>query len=808
MKDRRLAILAAAGSLSPIAHAQPCVDGWRPGFHVNDLPSSYTQSLAVYDDGSGPALYVGGRFSAAGDVATGNIVKWTGSNWVRVSQSMQVAPGIDPRYAGVRAMLAFDPDGPGPQNAQLIAAGEFAMIDGLVANRIAAWDGQEWHALGQGLPSSCAALTEFEGRLVATGGGSGSGFPPPYLLQWNGQDWQDVGGGIAGAWSSALAVHDDGHGPGLYVAGYLTHAGTLAVGSIARWDGTAWHDLATPLYPGAPDIRALASFHGDLYAGGSVGAINASSRGLCRWDGSAWFPVDPSLFDVTSLAVIEDRLYVGAEYSDPGFPSGLATWDGAVLARIPGAFSSLIKAIAPFDEGHGPRIFATVGSHVGDVITSGLARWDGAEWSRVGPLGGHGCDEYNGSNSSAASITALAGLQESGRTVVYAGGSFLSLGGDAINRIARWDGTQWSSLGTGLGTSPGDFVSAICAYSGDVYAAGHFTGQGSVLRWDGSRWTPARSSGTAYALAVYDDGSGPALYVALGWLQRWNGSEWSVVPGSPGDLITSLAVFQGQLVAGGYFTSAGGLPASGVAAWDGTSWRSLGSGVSPEIFCGCWQTCDPYPQVLALAAYDDDSGPSLIVAGMFRTAGGLPANGLARWDGASWSVFGSGLAIGPGASCARAYALGAYNGALFVSGDFDSVNGVSARGLARWRNGAWSSLGSGLEWYAGGRPAAYAFANGPVEGQSALMVAGTFVRAGNRASSGIGAWVECPAAPCYANCDRSDIVPILNVNDFICFLNRFAVGDSYANCDRSSNPPTLNTADFLCFLNQYAAGCP
>ncbi len=49
---------------------------------------------------------------------------------------------------------------------------------------------------------------------------------------------------------------------------------------------------------------------------------------------------------------------------------------------------------------------------------------------------------------------------------------------------------------------------------------------------------------------------------------------------------------------------------------------------------------------------------------------------------------------------------------------------------------------------------------------------------------------------------------VLDIHDFICFLNRFASGDSYANCDRSTAAPTLNILDFTCFMNAYTAGCP
>jgi hypothetical protein len=65
----------------------------------------------------------------------------------------------------------------------------------------------------------------------------------------------------------------------------------------------------------------------------------------------------------------------------------------------------------------------------------------------------------------------------------------------------------------------------------------------------------------------------------------------------------------------------------------------------------------------------------------------------------------------------------------------------------------------------------------------------------------------CPAA-CYPNCDGSTGSPVLNVQDFTCFLQKFAAGDLAANCDGSSNPPVLNIADFTCFFQKFSIGCP
>jgi hypothetical protein len=71
---------------------------------------------------------------------------------------------------------------------------------------------------------------------------------------------------------------------------------------------------------------------------------------------------------------------------------------------------------------------------------------------------------------------------------------------------------------------------------------------------------------------------------------------------------------------------------------------------------------------------------------------------------------------------------------------------------------------------------------------------------------------------CYANCDDSTVQPVLNVEDFACFINEFAHAitlpyqqqiEHYANCTGGVNPPpVLNVEDFTCFMMKFAQGCP
>ena len=98
----------------------------------------------------------------------------------------------------------------------------------------------------------------------------------------------------------------------------------------------------------------------------------------------------------------------------------------------------------------------------------------------------------------------------------------------------------------------------------------------------------------------------------------------------------------------------------------------------------------------------------------------------------------------------------------------------------------------------------------PIQGEIQIAVGGQ--ASFTQVVAGLGqvlsiAFVAQGPAPCYANCDGSTSAPVLNVNDFTCFLNRYAAGESYANCDQSSGNPVLNVNDFICYLNVYAAGC-
>ncbi len=136
-----------------------------------------------------------------------------------------------------------------------------------------------------------------------------------------------------------------------------------------------------------------------------------------------------------------------------------------------------------------------------------------------------------------------------------------------------------------------------------------------------------------------------------------SGMNWSV---------NELAVYNGDLIAGGDFWSAGGTDANFIARWDGTSWSPLGSGMNHFVY--------------ALTVYNDE----LIAGGFFTTAGGTPANHIAGWDGTNWSPLGSGMQGGGQFPSPSVSALTVYNGELIAGGNFTTAGEYVSAYWAHW----------------------------------------------------------------------------------------------------------------------------
>jgi hypothetical protein len=678
---------------------------------------------------AGDAIYAGGDFTTAGGVPAARLARWDGTAWSAVGGGI-----THPEAEYECAVLALVAD-----DARLYVGGIFARAGDRDVRSLAALDlaTGEWSDLGGGVLRAGTADMTDPGtvRALALSGTSlhvGGSFDTVAGHVTNSfatldtgtdagtGDWRTYGPGVSdeefkGA-VHALAV-DPATGD-VAVGGSFTSAGGVPAWNVAVLRHTAADGAFESLgdvtsYGGKyATVQALAFAGGRLHLGGSftsVGPLEAQ-----HWvvhDGTSWSV--PTELDnvVRTLTPRGDGVVVGGDFDNAGplRVQHLGSWSPAgweLLGQGPhsGYFSGG-EVQSLLVDGAGV-IAGGLFDQAGAVRLGSIGRWSGTGWDDL--AGGVGADVGDGQ------VFALARIGDD----VYAAGSFSSAGGAPAANVARWDGRQWSPLGTG---TDGD-VHALAVLGGRLYAGGEFATAGDLLVGGLAVWDPADQAWAAVgggplydhavnALAVIGD----RYLVVGGWFNGFNhlGAKiveglhgltmfdtaapqdpanvlagYLVVPGvsryGAAGWVRALEVVGGDLHVGGWFDQAGilraaqpqspGFPAANLAVWHFSTtgeWAPLG---------------DTDQQVYALAADGDD----LLAAGQFTTVGGTPAGRVARLDRATgaWQPLGEGPGDGLAGPDADGYvvgrALAVPADGVWVGGTFTSAGGVPSNNLARW----------------------------------------------------------------------------------------------------------------------------
>jgi HYR domain-containing protein len=590
-------------------------------------PDGAVFTLAVFDDGSGPALHAGGEFTSFGGVAAAHVAKWDGTSWSSLG-------------AGTNALVkTLQPLDIGT-GLRLYAGGSFTSAGGASANRIARWNGASWEAVGTGMNNDVETLEVFDdgtGLALHAGGAftSAGGVPASRLARWNGTAWSALGGG-ASSTVYVLEVLDDGSGggPALFAGGQFVSVNGQSARRVARWDGTSWTSLASGVQDGL--VTSLVAFDDGggraLFAGGrfaSAGGLPANN--VARWGLGSWSALGTERAiedEVTCLAVFDDGTGTGpalhAGYGLTLPPFGIARWDGVGVTEIATVTNGHVDALAVFDDGSGPALVAggdfTV---VGGVAANRVARWNGLGWMALGS----GMDRL---------VWDLVGHDDGSGSKLYAGGEFTSAGGVAASHIARWNGFTWEAVGGGTNGRVRCLAVHDAGAGPELYAAGDFSMAGgisasSIARWDGTQWQALVGGlvpGIIEGLASHDDGSGSKLYAGgnyphLGNIVRWDGALWSTVGQGRPNTVRALAVLDDGSGAGAQLfvgTRGNGINLVGnrMARWDGSAWSGLASQMDE--------------QVNALAVYDAGQGAALFAGGQFEGSAAGDSF-LARWQG-------------------------------------------------------------------------------------------------------------------------------------------------------------------------------
>ncbi len=575
------------------------------------------------------------------------------------------------------------------------------------------------------------SLVEFRGALYAVGSFTRiAGVNAPGVARWDGTRWTAIPPDLNASVSAAVATDE-----AIYFAADRRQIDQPA--GLLRWDGQTWSALGTP--PGFRDVLGdpLLANGTDIYAevfpdtstAGSYSALAAA-----KWDGHAWFILAITRYvganSLNGFAVAQGSLYAsgGINTADPQYALNLGRLVQDNWMPVDGGVGEGLSVLDIASDGTNLFVqgsFRTVGSQPAD----GFAIWNGSQWTapsaesrggaRVAALTANPGEvlasevlttnapddehplaqylvRYVGTNRAIVARGDAADMRLMRRSGdgVYCTGGFRAVAGVPTGNLALWTGANWTRVGSGSFQGLSDEATVLAVAGTNVYAAGEFQ----------------------YA------GDAAANHIA-----RWDGRKWDPLGSGIDGTIAQMASRGDDLFVVGAFASAGGVAATNVAKWDGVAWSDLGGGLTGQLtavaasehhlwvarkvtstnfIISRWDGAAwadeaggtfEYGSITTMLATDD----SVLMGGSFRSIDGVEFNNIARWQDGQWRSLGSGVSgermwIPNDYPFTEVRALLDDGTNLFAGGSFTNAGSVPAMNVARWDGSQWSALGAGL----------------------------------------------------------------------------------------------------------------
>jgi hypothetical protein len=538
--------------------------------------------------------------------------------------------------------ITWDPDGAGPILERLVVAGNFTSIGGVAAQNVAQYDPSTalWSPLGSGIGPTVYCLAVFNGQVVAgCDGDNNEGTFDQTVRRWTGTAWEGLSATNTGNVYDMLVYNGE-----LFIAGtFITQfviPGSDPAHYIARWipGSVKWEDVNQADFGSQTNtaVRAMAEYNGELYVAGwkvSGASITGSAIHITHgYPGGALF------------TTITDG-------TDPGGIYDLDVFAGELL--IGGGFLE-----------------------INGVTCNSFAGWNGSSF--------HAFQGGVGNPSGSSNIWSIV-IHEG----ICIGGAFTTAGGTTVNRVAFWPpgGSAWQARGTGTDGTVYD----LSSYRGELIAVGSFANAGvpanDIAHWNGTAWAPFGGGTANYVLAMTTfagrlvaGGSFSQPTQSLGTASNiagWNGGALSAFGTGMNNVVYALESFKypgfngsNELIAGGIFTTAGGVGALRIARWRENpisaipppAWEAMGAGFNFNVFA------------------IERMGGTTYAGGNFSSSGGTALQRVARWNETTdvWENIG-------GMPSGEVYALKEYNGYLYAGGTFTSANGIATGGLGPLR---------------------------------------------------------------------------------------------------------------------------
>jgi len=602
---------------------------------------------------------------------------------------------------------------------------------------------------------------------------------------------------------------------------------TSTLGDTWEWDGTSW----TQRMVAGPPSRVSAAMAYDsrrgvmVLFGGARLAPGVGESDTWEWDGSSWtqrMVMGPSarsghamVFDPVRGVVVLNGGQYEYIYTDPYRDSW--EWDGVAWVQVGDTSQASLHGMV-YDTARG--VILRYGGHCGsflDVTTARLWERRFGVWAEPvlpysAPPSGFILMAYDSFRDRTVLLDAwgatweLSGIKwvqvappEAGpglrsfsamvydsirHRVVSFGGRVLNVG--LSSETWEWDGAAWT-LRASIGPARDYHSMAFDSDRGKtVLFGGYGTGgirTSDTWEWDGDTWIqraisgpPARSKGTmAYDsyrhFTVLYGGEGASGQLVDTW--EWDGTTWlqRATNYPSGWLYDSCMAYDWRRRRTVFHSDS-------CWEWDGFQWaRQSATGLGRRS--------------RQAAAYDSARGAIVLVGGapyysnFVNYGGSRTVETMFLGDRTCLPVF-------AGVPAPATAAIGSQ--VVFTSAVNEEVT-------FRWRH-------NGLPLYDGPRHSGCTTPYLTISGISMADRGDYSVSASSACGTVTTDPVVLVVTGCYANCDDSQVEPLLNIADYICFIGRYAAGEAYANCDGSTVPPVLNVADFLCFQNRFAQGCP
>jgi hypothetical protein len=516
------------------------------------------------------------------------------SGWETVVESgCQGDPPPFPLCDSYARLAQFDADGPGPAGPVLVVSGTFESIGGVPAHNLAAYDGAAWSAFAGGLDGGAGYLiaaadpVTSRGTLYVSGQNLASGgVDLGSLGRYDANSgWTPVVGSY-GPVRSVVPFNVVGQLPASYF-GAPRFAG-VPVPGVGRLTSVGWAPIGQCLNN---EVHALGVYTEpggvpSLYAGGAFTAAGGQlAVGLAKWDGSNWSPAANLNNHVDCMVPFGDSLAIGGKFTINGLPTGgVALYRTGQISYLGVGMDTPVHALAVFNN----QLYAGGEfTMAGAASAIGVARWTGSQWTPVGGGPGSGTDNH---------VDAMAVFDDGTGAKLYIGGKFTHVNQLETLHIAKWDGAAWTSVGEGFDGDV-EALAVADVGGPALFAGGSFTHSGStgvsrIAVWrPRSGWSPlgAGVDGTVRALSGLDSdgpGNAPGVLVVGGDFTSaagmssphtaiWNGQAWEVMGVGTDGTVLAAASFQPdaagagppQVYLGGSFLNAGGRASPYIASW-------------------------------------------------------------------------------------------------------------------------------------------------------------------------------------------------------------------------------------------------